>query len=212
MACLPMMGVAQNTWESPQNETHQAETKKKALFDSNKKKTDAKYLAGAVPEVDGKVVFTLDKAVPNMNAEAIYDTLYNVMTALTKEPNQFPTSRIVVVNKGERTIAASYKEWLVFQNSFLSLDRTVFNYVLIAKIQDHHLTLTMERLNYQYETERSDAKGGLETRAEGWITDADGLNKKKTAPARYSGKFRVKTIDRKDYIFNKVCQALGIAD
>jgi len=39
--------------------------------------------------------------------------------------------------------------------------------------------------------------------AEEWITDRYGLNKKQTKLARVSGKFRKKTIDRKDYLFNK---------
>ena len=41
-------------------------------------------------------------------------------------------------------------------------------------------------------------------RAEDWITDKWGLNKKQTKLARVSGKFRRKTIDRKDYLFEKL--------
>ena len=41
-----------------------------------------------------------------------------------------------------------------------------------------------------------------------WITDRYGLNKKKTKLARVSGKFRRKTIDRKDYLFEKFTIAL----
>ena len=31
-----------------------------------------------------------------------------------------------------------------------------------------------------------------------------GLNKKQTKTSRVSGKFRIKTIDRKDYLFNRL--------
>lgn len=117
-----------------------------------------------------------------------------------------------MVNKGEHIIAARYKEWLVFQNSFLSLDRTVFNYTIIAKTSDGHLHLTMERMGYQYEKDRADVSEGLETKAEDWITDQEALTKKKDKLAKYSGKFRRKTIDRKDYIFGQICQTLGIAE
>ena len=45
-------------------------------------------------------------------------------------------------------------------------------------------------------------------RAEEWITDHYGLNKPQTKLARISGKFRRKTIDRKDYLFNLFTKAL----
>lgn len=212
LACLPMMGMAQNTWEVPQSQTQQVQPaeKKKALFDTRKKKEDPKYLAGAVPEVDGKVVFTLSKDVPGMTADEIYQKLYDTIDGMTKEANQFEHSKIAVVNKGEHTIAARFKEWLVFQNSFLSLDRTVFNYTLIAKATDGHVNVTMERLSYQYEQERTDVQGGLDTRAEEWIADRVALGKNKDKLVKYSAKFRRKTIDRKDNIFGRLCQALNI--
>lgn len=211
-ACLPLMCMGQNTWEVPEEKkTEEAKPKhqKKALFDT-KKNEDAKYLAGAVPEVDGRVVFTLDKDVPGMSAGEIYQKVYDVINAMTKEENQFPQSKIAVVNKSEHTIAARLKEWLVFQSSFLSLDRTIFNYTLIAKATDGHLLLTMERLSYQYEMDRTDVRDGLDTKAEDWITDKEALNKKQTKLLKYSGKFRRKTIDRKDNIFDRVCRALSV--
>jgi len=45
-------------------------------------------------------------------------------------------------------------------------------------------------------------------RAEEWINDRYGLNKKQTKLARVSGKFRRKTIDRKDYLFNRFTKLL----
>lgn len=210
-ACLPLMGMAQNTWEVPQEKIEEAKPKqqKKALFET-KKKEDAKYLAGAVPEVDGRVVFTLDKKVPGMSADEIYKKVYDVIHAMTQEENQFPQSKIAVINKSEHTIAARMREWLVFQNTFLSLDRTIFNYTLIAKAADGRLVLTMERLSYQYEKDRTDVRGGFDTKAEDWITDKEALNKKQTKLLKYSGKFRRKTIDRKDNIFDRVCRALSV--
>ena len=40
-------------------------------------------------------------------------------------------------------------------------------------------------------------------KAEEWITDEYGLKKSKEKLSRVSGKFRKKTIDRKDYIFSR---------
>lgn len=209
---LPLMGMAQNTWEIPQEDPQQQQTqnKKTAIFDKKKRNEYSKYLVGAVPEVDGRVVFTLSKDVPGMTADEIYQKVYALLTAMSKEENQFPQSKIAVVNKAEHTIVARMKEWLVFQNTFLSLDRTVFNYTIIAKASDGHLNLTLERLSYQYEMNRTDTNGGLNVKAEEWITDKEGLNKKRTKLAKYSGKFRRKTIDRKDNIFDRVCKVLGV--
>ncbi len=210
LACLPLMAMAQNTWELPQDQQQQADAKKATVSVKNKSIEDPKYLAGAVPEVDGRVVFTLDKDVPGMSADDIYQKVYDVMDAITKEDNQLETSKIAAVNKGEHTIAGRYKEWLVFQSNFISLDRTVFNYTLIAQSQDGHIHVTMERMSYAYEKDRTDIRTGMEARAEEWITDKMALNKKQTKLAKYSGKFRRKTIDRKDYIFGQICGALGL--
>ena len=49
---------------------------------------------------------------------------------------------------------------------------------------------------------------GMEMRAEEWITDENALNKKKDNLSKYSGKFRRKTIDRKDNIFETLLEAL----
>ncbi|MGI6232946.1 MAG: DUF4468 domain-containing protein [Prevotella sp.] len=211
LAFMPMVGLAQNVWEVPENTSTKKEEVKKVEKKKSKpvKAEDAKYLAGAVPVVDGHVVFTLDKDVPGMSADEIYNRMYVFIDSLTREENQFDVSKIAAVNKTEHTIAARFKEWLVFQSSFLSLDRTEFNYTLISRCSDGHVTLTLERISYQYEMDRGD-NSGLQTSADDWITDKYALNKKGTKLARYSGKFRRKTIDRKDNIFSRACEALGV--
>ena len=208
MLLCPTLSFAQNTWEVPTQKTEVRDTtKRKALFETKKKVEDPKYLSGAVPVVDGKVTFTLDMDVKGKTAQEIYDILYGVLDNMTKEEKQFKESKIAIVNKGEHTIAARYKEWLVFRNSALSLDRTVFNYTIIAQATDGHVNVKLFRISYQYELERG-INDGIEVVAEEWITDEQGLNKKKDKLAKYSGKFRKKTIDRKDNIFETITNAL----
>ena len=77
-------------------------------------------------------------------------------------------------------------------------------YNLIAKCEDGKADITMTRIYYLYDEER-DAQM---FKAEEWITDEEGLNKKKNKLSRVSGKFRRKTIDRKDYLFNKFAELL----
>lgn len=207
LMCMPMIGMAQNVWERPQDEPkqEQAAPKKEKVKKPEINPSDVKYLEGAVPEVNGKVVFTLDVNVPGKSAQEIYDRVYKVLSDMTKEEGQFNESTIALVNKRDHVIAARYKEWLVFTNTFLSLDRTQFNYTILANCTDGHLNMTMERLSYKYEEGRS---SGFQTSAEEWITDQYGLNKKHTKLSKISGKFRRKTIDRKDYIFKTVTYAL----
>lgn len=209
LAFVPMLGMAQsNVWEIPDQPQQQAKVVQKKVVP----KVNQKYLAGAVPEVNGEVVFTLDKEVPGMSADSIYYKVYSVISSIVEEGKSSglqPQARIAAVNKAEHTIAARVKEWLVFTSNFISLDRTEFNYTLIATASDGHVNVRMERISYAYEMNRKDASG-MKEKAENWITDKNALNKKKDKLSPITGKFRRKTIDRKDNIFQRVCQALNV--
>ena len=87
----------------------------------------------------------------------------------------------------------------VFKNTALSLDRTQFNYQIYITIADGKADVSMMRISYDYDLER----GGGHYKAEEWITDKYAVNKKHTKLYPISAKFRRKTIDRKDFIFNK---------
>lgn len=210
LALVPMLAMAQNNaWEIPDQPK---QTTTKVVKKKEVTKVDPKYLSGAVPEVDGEVVFTLDKDVPDMSADKIYDKVYEVISSVVEEGKTSglqPEARIAAVNKAEHSIAARVKEWLVFSSNFISLDRTEFNYTLIATASNGHVNLKMARISYAYEMNRKDASG-MKEKAEKWITDKYALNKKQTKLSPISGKFRRKTIDRKDNIFQRVCEALNV--
>ena len=110
-------------------------------------------------------------------------------------------SRVALVNPSEYIIANSMDEWLVFSSSFISLDRSEFKYQLVAKIADNHLNLSLLRISYNYEEDRPT---GFKAPAEKVITDKVALTKKKNDLAKIFGKFRNKTIDRKDQIFCEI--------
>ncbi len=190
MMGLPMTALAQdNTWE-------RVETTSTA-------NPDQKYLAGAVPEEGGKVVFKTTVDAPGKTAQQVYDIALDYMKKLAKEPNQFEQSRVVLEEPG-RQVGATLQEWLVFKSTALQLDRTRLLYNLVVDCHDGKADVTISRINYIYDEER-DPQHYL---AEEWITDKYGLNKKQTKLARVSGKFRRKTIDRKDYLFNKFAELL----
>lgn len=200
-----MIGWSQGVWESPVTEKNNINNDTSVSKDT-KPNPDEKYLVGAVPEVNGKVEWQLDVDVPGKSAQEIYDIIFDCFTNLTKEENQLEGSCVSLVNKEEHIVVASMKEWLVFTDKLLALDRTKFNYTLIAYCKDNHLTVTMGRVSYRYDEER--VKGGHVYMAEEWINDENALNRKKTRLMSGSAKFRRKTIDRKDLIFDTIKTAV----
>lgn len=161
-------------------------------------KLDMKYLAGAITYNDeNKIEFTLDTDANGKTAKQIYDIVLKYMSELTQN-DQNIASRVALVNDAEHVIANTMDEWLVFSQSFISLDRTEFKYQLIARISDNHLNLSLCRIIYNYEEGRST---GFKEPAEEVISDKIALNKKQNDLAKIFGKFRRCTIDRKDQIF-----------
>ena len=192
LALVPLTLWAQdNTWEINEDEDVKQEVKVKT-------KVDPKYLKGAVPEVNGQVVFSKHINVPGKTASQIYDIMLQYMQRLTKTSNQIE-SQISTSDAQKHEIVGIYQEWLVFKNTALSLDRTRFFYALRAQCSDGAVDIEMMRIRYLYEEERTPQR----MTAEEWITDKEAVNKKNTKLMPMSGKFRRKTIDRKDYLFNK---------
>ena len=192
LALMPLTLWAQdNSWEINEDEEVKQEVKVKT-------KVDPKYLKGAVPEVNGQVVFSKHIEAPGKTASQIYDIMLQYMERLTKTSYQID-SKISSSDAQNHEIVGIYQEWLVFKNTALSLDRTRFFYALRAQCSDGAVDVEMLRIRYLYEEERTPQR----MTAEEWITDKESVNKKNTKLMPMSGKFRRKTIDRKDYLFNK---------
>ncbi len=186
---MPLVGMAQdNTWERIEVEPEQ------------KDNPDAKYLEpNAVQLVDGRVCFQTTITAEGKTATEIYDILLAQLTKMVGEPNQIANSAVAYKDPEKHEIGAVFHEWLVFKNAALALDRTQFNFVLHVVAADGKADVTMERITYDYDLDRKP----IHYTAEEWITDKYAVNKKHTKLYPVSAKFRRKTIDRKDFIFNK---------
>lgn len=172
-----------------------------AQVNGAKLKEDPKYLEGAITfDEQGKIVFDTEIEAPGKSAAQLYDLVFDYMSGLTQD-KESKASRMALVNKDEHIIANAMDEWLVFSNSFISLDRTECKYNLIANITDGKVSLSINHINYIYEEGR---QTGFKLPAEEVIIDKVALTKKKNDLARIFGKFRKKTIDRKDQIFNEI--------
>lgn len=196
LMALPMMAAAQdNTWERVGNSPAESTN------------PDAKYLVeGAVPETNGKVCWQKVIDAPGKSAAQIYDILLSQLNTMVSEENQlFEKSKVAIQDKAAHQLGATFHEWLVFKNTTLSLDRTVLNYQLVVNCSDGKADVQMTRISYDYELERDPTH----YTAEEWISDKYAVNKKRTKLLKLSAKFRRKTIDRKDYIFNKFTTLLN---
>ena len=147
---------------------------------------DSRYLVGAVPEVDGKVVFSKEFSIPGMSQDQIFDRMMKWMENRLKE-NKNQGSRIAYWDKEKGMIAGIGEEWIVFRSSALSLDRTLTNYQITVTCKPGQCLMEIEKIRFSYrETERYTA--------EEWITDKYAL------------------IDFADELFASAAQALGAAE
>ena len=189
LTLLPLWATAQdNTWERIEVEPVE------------KDNPDARYLLpDAVPVIDGKVCWETTIEAPGKSARQIYDILLKQLEKMVAEPNQIENSIVAVKDSVKLELGAVFHEWLVFKSAMFSHDQTQFNYQILVACADGKADVRLTRITYDYDLERKPAH----YLAEEWITDKYCVNKKHTKLYPVSGKFRRKTIDRKDFIFKK---------
>jgi hypothetical protein len=159
-------------------------------------KDERNYLAGAVPEVEGKIVFAKEFVTPD--ADAAYDKLFAWLDERLKANEN--NSAIVSCDKSKGQIIAVGMEYLVFADKALSLDRTLMTYYIYVTVNKDKTSVRIERIRFTYE--------GKKYPAEDYISDDVALNRDRTAIVIGYKKFRVKTIDFIDNFFADVSTAL----
>jgi len=173
---------------------------------------DPKYLLGAVPEVNGAVTFQKNFSVTDKSEQQIYDILHAYMTesivGKAIHDKTLPYTRITSDERETGTVVARVEEYMIFHKMFLSLDRTRFRYLMSASVQGQKISLTITQISYYY-NEDQEGKNGVTYKAEEWITDKEAVNKKGTRLYPRSGKFRRKTVDRVEEIFNGFMDAFA---
>ena len=98
-------------------------------------------------------------------------------------------------------ITARVCEWMIFKKKAFNLDRTRFRYQIKASIDGQRITLTITNITYYYNEDMETMNGEI-YKAETWISDKEALNKAQTKLYPKSDKFRRKTVDRAEEIFN----------
>ena len=162
---------------------------------------DVRYLSGAVPEVDGKVVFSKKIQAPSLSQEQLFE----ILSDWSANYYNGEKNRVVYQNSEEGAIACVGNEYLVFSSSALSLDRSQINYLMRIVCQNQSCEIQMSGIRYEYNV--SYQKEPEKYSAEEWITDRAALKNNKLL--RVPGKFRTKTIDLADKLFNQVTNKIN---
>lgn len=166
---------------------------------------DEKYLAGAVPVENGKVVFSKEIQVPNQSKQQVYDTAL----AWANERFTGEDMRVAYQNPETGELAAIGEEYIVFSNTVLSLDRSLMSYQVRIYAQEQLCRIELTNIRYEYNVSyQRDPERYI---AEEWITDKYALRNEKKLN-RITGKFRRKTIDFADALFQSAAQAFGQSD
>lgn len=161
---------------------------------------DAKYLQGAVPEENGKVVFSKTISVAN---QVSTDKLFELMTSWANknynETAQNTKQRILLADASARSIACQGNKDLIFKSSAISLDKSVMAYQLILEVVGSTCKATIKNIKFDY----NDTSSKMETlTAENMISDKVALNKGKLN--RYFDKFRIHAVDAVDGVFDSI--------
>lgn len=163
-------------------------------------KDDSRYLRGAVPERDGLVTFTQTFAVQGKTQAEIFAAMQSYVRRLVAEGRQDLRTR--VMSDQDNTIIAKVEEVMTFKKKFLNWDHCYFRYLISAECTpDAKVRLTLTQISYQYLFD-NEGNGGETYKAEEWISDAAAINKSGTKLYPRCGKFRRKTVDRVNEIFN----------
>ncbi len=190
---LPLVAAAQNVWEVPNAKAAEEVRKTEKEVKPEKENPDAPYLRGAVPEVEGKVVWTYQIEAPGKSAQELFDRTCDYFNRLAEEEGQLEGSGISLVNRQEHIVVASIREWMTFRTSLLALDRTKIYYRVVVDCKDGSADITIDRISFRYEEERN--PGAKPLKAEEWISDKAAVSKKNKL-YKGSAKFRRKTVDR----------------
>lgn len=165
---------------------------------------EERYLVGAVPVKDGKVVFSREISAATLSKGQIYDILLKWAQGNFNNDN----SRIVYTSEAKGEIAIVGEDYLVFSSTALSLDRTLMSYRVTVVCNNHSCQLEITGIRYKYNV--SYQQEPEKYLAEEWITDKQALNKDKDKLSRITGKFRKMTIDFADKTFDSAASALGV--
>lgn len=162
---------------------------------------DPKYGAGAVPVVDGKVVFDFDIQT-KMDGAKTFKRATEWALGRFVEPAVL-NANVKLNDSEEKTFKLFSTETMVFKRSAFVTDYTKISYTTIITVKGSVCNIAFTDIVYNYNDNRPEVQA-TEYAAEDWITDKESMNKAGTKFLKKTGKFRVTTID----LFNNLAKEL----
>lgn len=176
-----------------------------------KERDDSKYLAGAVPEENGIVKFQQTFAVPGKSKQEIFNVMSAYVNQVVAAGETGQRTRVTLTDAEKSEIAARIEEWMEFKKKPLYWDRTRFRYQLVVECSEGKCHMEITQISYYY-GEDMEGNNGKTYKAEEWISDKEALNKAQTKLILGSAKFRRKTVDRVESLFEKAREAFEVPE
>ena len=169
---------------------------------------DPKYGKGAVPvDENGMVCFEQTFDVPaGMTEDQCYELLLNWAKGRFALPYA-NAGRILNEDAQAHRFVFRVDQMIYFKSTPLSADESKISYNFSVSVKDGKYTMKMTDIKYRYEEGREG--GGKIFPAEDWSTDKEACDRKGTKCLKSTGKFRIKTIDLKDILFQKAYEAIS---
>lgn len=156
----------------------------------------SRYLAkDAVVLRDGFVVFS--QKTPLAGSWSMQQIGDVAQAWMEKYLGKYDPAKNRIISNEPGKIVAVGDMMIEFSRNAFSLDRAQMSYVLTLEYSEKESSLSVERIKYIYD----DGVSVEKITAEEYITDEQAVNKKRTKLLPISGKFRKKTIDVVDEIF-----------
>lgn len=173
------------------------------LFKKNNKVVEAQYQAGAVPVVNGKVTFEEFIPAEGMSAAEIEEKVNGWIARRFTKPTVISSK--CYESEQPHTAIVKSEEYIVFKKTAFVQNTPRIYYYLTITAEDGGCRFNMSRITYWYDDQ--DEKGGIQMKAENWITD-DMAFKKNGRLKKFEGKFRRKTIDLKEKLAKELTDEL----
>lgn len=160
-----------------------------------------KYMAGAVPEIGGKVVFERELNVPLFSKDQIYNALVDWAT----KKFSGKSNRVISTDNSQSTVLLQGENEMVIKIGLFP-GKVKMHYILAAECSNGKCTLKTTRVRY---TNNPASKNSSDIiTAEEYITDKYALNKTKTKIFKGTGDYRIQTIDIVDNIAKEAQDAI----
>lgn len=159
--------------------------------------SDKKYLAGAVPTENGKVVFNRQLDITGIAPQTAIELTRQ--WASGSLANDGYNGKICDIDNNAGSLIINIDGDLVFKSSAFQLDQATISFILDVKFNNNKCILTFRNIRYLYAINPNNSRRDV-IMADNWIVDKEALNKVGTKMYAMNGKFRIRTVQLVDYL------------